>query len=640
MMDRLSGQLDEHDVFFDLEIEPGHNFVKKVDRELDSCAVMIVLIGRDWLTSTDNYGNRRLDDPTDLVRHEITRALERDMFVLPVLVRDARMPRASELPAPLAPLSDLNAVEIQPRTRDHDYGVLVAVLRRELGLPPGPGAISVSPPARPTGPAPDRDPPAGPRRRRAAGAGVSLSKVPLPVRIGGIAALLFAGLVVAVGQGDSAPSPVRIGAIYSLHGKAADAGRQSLRGVNLAIDYINDGGYPDLGLGLGPGGGLPGLGGAKLTLAAQDPRGDRCKAQPAFDALAKGKVAGVLGAYESTVTLQAIFAANRLEVPIVNDSATAPSLTDPDAHTGPARKPCGKLQADPTPSPWFFRVGPTDSQFAELFAQFLHEQSARGISIGRVAILHESGNIFGEGGASVIADVVRRLGIDVTLYPYHATSAANDSPGPGCRRRALVADMREQIGAIKARPPDAVFALSYLADAVVAVQTMRKLRYVPKALLAFGAGFNDPAFLTQVRKADHACHLPAADPGGIITRAAGGAQIGLPVAQKAGAFFKQRYHETMDDTAARSFTATMTLAQAINAARSTEPRKVRDALRELRVPVEKSILPGDGIFFDPSGQNLRAGGVLLQVVDGAYASIYPPELATVKPSWPLSSAPG
>ena len=43
---------------------------------VDACDVLIALIGRDWLTLTDASGIRRLDNPEEFVRVEITSALE------------------------------------------------------------------------------------------------------------------------------------------------------------------------------------------------------------------------------------------------------------------------------------------------------------------------------------------------------------------------------------------------------------------------------------------------------------------------------------------------------------------------------------------------------------------------------------
>jgi hypothetical protein len=74
-------------VFMDLDsIEAGLDFAEVIARAVDSCAVLLVLIGRQWATLADEDGRRRLDDPDDLVRFEVQSALERGVRVIPVLV--------------------------------------------------------------------------------------------------------------------------------------------------------------------------------------------------------------------------------------------------------------------------------------------------------------------------------------------------------------------------------------------------------------------------------------------------------------------------------------------------------------------------------------------------------------------------
>jgi hypothetical protein len=80
--------------------------------------VLLALIGPQWLTITNKKRQRRLDDPGDYVRLEIETALTRKIRVIPILVDDAGMPGADELPAALAPLVRRNAVEINPITFD------------------------------------------------------------------------------------------------------------------------------------------------------------------------------------------------------------------------------------------------------------------------------------------------------------------------------------------------------------------------------------------------------------------------------------------------------------------------------------------------------------------------------------------
>jgi hypothetical protein len=99
---------------------------------VDSCAVLIALIGPKWLTIADEDGQRRLDNPDDFVRFEIQSALERCVRVIPVLVDGARAPRRQQLPADLQKLARLNALEMSYRRFGYDETQLMDVIQRVL----------------------------------------------------------------------------------------------------------------------------------------------------------------------------------------------------------------------------------------------------------------------------------------------------------------------------------------------------------------------------------------------------------------------------------------------------------------------------------------------------------------------------
>jgi hypothetical protein len=119
LYDRLSTRFGEAHVFMDIEdIEPGENFVHVLDMTLQTCSVMIVLIGKRWLGEGEQ-GSHRIADRHDFVRLEVEKALERDIQVVPVLVGAATMPAAELLPPALSGLSRRQAFELSD-ARFHD----------------------------------------------------------------------------------------------------------------------------------------------------------------------------------------------------------------------------------------------------------------------------------------------------------------------------------------------------------------------------------------------------------------------------------------------------------------------------------------------------------------------------------------
>ena len=132
LYDRLAAHFGADRVFMDVEgIEPGVDFVDAIESAVASCEVLIVIIGNEWLAA-DAAGKRRLDDPKDFVRIETAAALARGIRVVPVLVEDAAMPGADQLPANLAPLARRQALELSHKQWDATSGELIRTIEKLL----------------------------------------------------------------------------------------------------------------------------------------------------------------------------------------------------------------------------------------------------------------------------------------------------------------------------------------------------------------------------------------------------------------------------------------------------------------------------------------------------------------------------
>jgi len=114
-------------------IEAGLDFANVISDAVNSCGVMVALIGPNWATLADQEGRRRLDGPDDYVRFEIRTALKRGIRVIPVLVEGAQPPRRQELPSDLRRLARLNALEMSCDHRyQYDADRLMGVIDRAL----------------------------------------------------------------------------------------------------------------------------------------------------------------------------------------------------------------------------------------------------------------------------------------------------------------------------------------------------------------------------------------------------------------------------------------------------------------------------------------------------------------------------
>jgi hypothetical protein len=122
----------EQDIFIDVDNIPlGVDFVDHLDSKIAQCDVLLAVIGPNWLTVRDiKTGQRRLDDPRDFVRIEISSALKRGVPVAPVVLDGAPFPSEADLPDDIRALTRRNGVEVRRLSFDADVERLV----RGLGL--------------------------------------------------------------------------------------------------------------------------------------------------------------------------------------------------------------------------------------------------------------------------------------------------------------------------------------------------------------------------------------------------------------------------------------------------------------------------------------------------------------------------
>ena len=134
LADRLATLFGQERVFMDVTtIAPGVDFAEAINQALDTCQVLLAVIGPEWVTTTDSDDRSRLDDPDDIVRLEVEAALERDVPVIPVLVGGAVMPQPGELPKSLAPLARRNGLNLSHDSFSSDVARLIAAIERIVG---------------------------------------------------------------------------------------------------------------------------------------------------------------------------------------------------------------------------------------------------------------------------------------------------------------------------------------------------------------------------------------------------------------------------------------------------------------------------------------------------------------------------
>jgi len=143
LYDAMVARFGEANVFMDVDMAPGVDFVERITEAVAACHVLIVVMGPRWATVKDERGTARLADPEDFVRLEVETALRRpDVTPIPVLVSGARMPSRDDLPPELRAITRRNALQLDDQRWRNDVGRLIATLDQLLAEVPVDGSES------------------------------------------------------------------------------------------------------------------------------------------------------------------------------------------------------------------------------------------------------------------------------------------------------------------------------------------------------------------------------------------------------------------------------------------------------------------------------------------------------------------
>ncbi|GAA4017593.1 ABC transporter substrate-binding protein [Actimicrobium antarcticum] len=403
-----------------------------------------------------------------------------------------------------------------------------------------------------------------------------------------------AGIAMAISLSAHAQQEIKIGVIYPLTGAAASSGAEMKSALELAVDIINNGAKSVPNLPFSEGGGLPNLKGAKIKLVFADHQGNpQAGATEAERLITQEKVVAIVGAYSSNVTATASQIAERYKIPFINPESSSASLTERNFK-------------------WFFRTTAHDDLFVHNFFEFFKELEAKkGIKVKRLAAFNEN-TLWGNETSKLETKLAAERGYDLTKvisYPAKSTQ------------------LTSEVQLLKAAAPQVVMQSSYLGDAIMAMKTYKELGFSPDMILANNSGFTDTEFIRTLGK----------DAEFVITRDVWSLDLAKnnPLIKEVNDLFFERNKINFTGNSARTFTGLMTLADAINRAGSTEPEAIRKALIQTNIPGNKIIMPWKGIKFDNKGQNVYGSGILVQIIDGKYNTIWPFDLATRDVVWPM-----
>lgn len=134
LVDALKDAFYEDQIFVDIEkLEPGVDFTEALARSLDSCDILLAIIGPEWAGRPDSQNITRIKKPDDWVRIELETALKRNIRLIPVLVSGASLPAVNEIPESLLPLLKRQTIELSNKRWKYDTEQLINFLET-LGM--------------------------------------------------------------------------------------------------------------------------------------------------------------------------------------------------------------------------------------------------------------------------------------------------------------------------------------------------------------------------------------------------------------------------------------------------------------------------------------------------------------------------
>jgi branched-chain amino acid transport system substrate-binding protein len=332
------------------------------------------------------------------------------------------------------------------------------------------------------------------------------------------------------------------------------------------------------------------LGGAKVEVVFADNQGSPVTGQnQALRLITEEKVAALIGAYQSGITLTASAIAEKYGIPFLTPESVAANLTERGFK-------------------WFFRTTPIATDFAGLYNDFLDDMKAGGTKTDTIALVHDNTE-YGTSVAGTLVGAFKEKGRTVVDASYAVNAT----------------DVQSQVLQLKEKKPDVVLMISYTSDAILFAKTMQALDYKPPLLLADDSGYSDPSFIKTVGKISQ----------GAFNRSSW--SVGLPGSPTAiiAELYKKKSGDEMDDTAGREMQGFFVLVDAIDRAGSTDPAKIQAALRATDLKPNQLMMGYKGVKFDEKGQNVLASGVIIQLQDGEnYVAVYPKSNAAKAPILP------
>jgi len=360
---------------------------------------------------------------------------------------------------------------------------------------------------------------------------------------------------------------IKVGVITSITGSLAAFGEAHKNGYAIALDEINAKG---------------GVLGKKIELDFYD---DQSKPDQAVQGVSKlvdqDGVPIILGSYSSESTKAIVGSVTQRETPLIIPTATADNVMD-------------------SKSPWVFRICAGANDYAKETIAFLKANGAP----KTMAIVYENTN-FGQSNMKAMVAEAKAAGINLVAVESYEAKAP---------------DYKAVLQRVKQANPEVIYFCSYLLDATTLMRQSREVDLNPKFYTSSGTGFAAAEFPTDKGAGKNAEYtfsvsqwLPEAK---------------WPGSKEFDAEYFKRFNSHPAYHAIQAYAALKVAAAAINNAKSAEPAKIRNAIKNINL----TSTPFGPIKFE-NGQNQHPV-LITQVQHGQYRVVFPADAADTKPIIP------
>ncbi|MGI6181064.1 MAG: ABC transporter substrate-binding protein [Agathobaculum sp.] len=375
---------------------------------------------------------------------------------------------------------------------------------------------------------------------------------------------------------------IKMGSLWPLTGGSATIGQHHADGAEMAIKEIN------------ANGGVKSMDGAQIELVVADTESAADKASVACERLiTDSKVNMIIGAYNSTSCIAATEVSQKYKIPFLSQGGVATAVTERGYD-------------------YVFRINNTATyDVIEMITALDTICEEQGLDTLSYALVYENSD-WGADNARIWKEAAAERGWTCVL----------DEPVTNGQ-----ADMTAQVLKVKESGADVLNVSFYTDDAIVFSNALYANQVdLPYGVWSVGGGWQDSAYREAVGEDVYNYHFVQEDwdMSGVQNY-----DWIKEVAEQCEA----EYGYKMDSFFAQGWTAAYVAYYALEAAGSTEPEAIRDAIAGLELHndgTDRAFLSGySAVVFDEKGQNTfdggPTGGTIIQYQDGAQVALYPKE---------------